>query len=393
MTLGRKQLIPALVLVLIAAGYTAYRWSGWGARNGSALRVSGNIELTEINLSFKAPGRIVELSVSEGQEVKRGDFIARLDQTELLRRRDSSEAVLASAESRLTQLETAIRYQEAQVEGQIARGQAELRQAEAVLAQLLAGSRPQEVESAQANRDRARAAFVRAQNDWERAQTLYKAEDISTAQFDDFRSRFETAQAQLKQAEEQLGLVREGPRKEDIAAARAQADRARAGLRLAEATRIELGRLREERKTRAAEIRQAKAQLEVAQTQLSDAEIQAPGDGVVLVKAAEAGEVVAAGATVVTIGNLAKPWLRAYINERDLGRLKLGSAASVRTDSFPERIFTGRVSFIASEAEFTPKQIQTTEERIKLVYRIKIDLDNPEGELKSNMPADAEISL
>ena len=116
-------------------------------------------------------------------------------------------------------------------------------------------------------------------------------------------------------------------------------------------------------------------------------------DGVVLVKSSEPGEVLAAGTTVVTLGNLAQPWLRAYINEQDLGRVKLGTAVKVTTDSFPGKTYTGRISFIASEAEFTPKQIQTHEERIKLVYRIKIDVDNPAGELKSNMPADAEIPL
>ena len=113
----------------------------------------------------------------------------------------------------------------------------------------------------------------------------------------------------------------------------------------------------------------------------------------VLVKAAEAGEVVAAGTTVLTVGDLDHPWLRGYINEQDLGRVKLGATVKVTTDSFRDNAYWGRVSFISSEAEFTPKQIQTPEERVKLVYRIKIDIANPEHELKSNMPADAEILL
>jgi HlyD family secretion protein len=116
-------------------------------------------------------------------------------------------------------------------------------------------------------------------------------------------------------------------------------------------------------------------------------------DGVVLVKAVEAGEVVAAGTTVVTLGDLSKPWLRAYINETNLGRVKLGTEVKVTTDSFPGKLYKGRIAFISSEAEFTPKQIQTHEERVKLVYRIKIELENPNGELKSNMPADAVIPL
>jgi len=114
---------------------------------------------------------------------------------------------------------------------------------------------------------------------------------------------------------------------------------------------------------------------------------------VVLVKSADVGEVLAAGATVVTVGDIEHPWLRAYINETDLGKVKLGSKARITTDSYPGKVYDGRVSFISSEAEFTPKQIQTQEERVKLVYRIKIEVDNPRHELKSNMPADAQIVL
>ena len=112
-----------------------------------------------------------------------------------------------------------------------------------------------------------------------------------------------------------------------------------------------------------------------------------------LVKAANVGEILAPGTTVLTIGDIDHPWLRGYINETDLGRVKLGTKARVTTDSYPGKVYSGRVSFIASEAEFTPKQIQTSEERVKLVYRIKIDVDNPQHELKSNMPADAEMVL
>ena len=128
-------------------------------------------------------------------------------------------------------------------------------------------------------------------------------------------------------------------------------------------------------------------------TQINDTVVVAPIDGVVLVKSAEVGEVLAAGTTVVTIGDIDHPWLRAYINETDLGRIKLGQSATLTTDSFSGKTYPGRISFIASEAEFTPKQIQTQEERVKLVYRIKIDVDNRSHDLKSNMPVDAEIQV
>ena len=388
--LDKRYLAAGLLLVLIVV---AVRWLGWGSGNQRVLNVSGNIELTEVDISFKTAGRLVTLAVEEGDQVKKGALIARLDQEELLQRRESAAASLDSTRSRLLQSGTAIEYQRQQAEAQLSRSRAELDQAKAVLQELEIGSRRQEIESAKAALARAKAEQQRAQADWERAQSLYKDKDISTARYDEAKAQFESAQAQLQQATEQFDLVQEGPRKEDIDGAKAQVERAKANVRLAEAARLELKRLQEEQLARKADTRQANAQLDVQETLLKNAEVTAPMDGVVLVKSAEPGEVLAAGTTVVTLGNLAKPWLRAYINEQDLGRVKLGTAVKVTTDSFPGKTYSGRVSFIASEAEFTPKQIQTQEERVKLVYRIKIDVDNPAGELKSNMPADAEIPL
>ena len=388
--LDKRYLAAGLLLVLIVV---AVRWLGWGSGNQRVLNVSGNIELTEVDISFKTAGRLVTLAVEEGDQVKKGALIARLDQEELLQRRESAAASLDSTRSRLLQSGTAIEYQRQQAEAQLSRSRAELDQAKAVLQELEIGSRRQEIESAKAALARAKAEQQRAQADWERAQSLYKDKDISTARYDEAKAQFESAQAQLQQATEQFDLVQEGPRKEDIDGAKAQVERAKANVRLAEAARLELKRLQEEQLARKADTRQATAQLDVQETLLKNAEVTAPMDGVVLVKSAEPGEVLAAGTTVVTLGNLAKPWLRAYINEQDLGRVKLGTAVKVTTDSFPGKTYSGRVSFIASDAEFTPKQIQTQEERVKLVYRIKIDVDNPAGELKSNMPADAEIPL
>jgi HlyD family secretion protein len=188
-------------------------------------------------------------------------------------------------------------------------------------------------------------------------------------------------------------MVQEGPRKEDIAGARADVARAQAGVKTAEANSLEVQRREQELVERRAEIDRSQAVSGMTQKQLSDTEVYTPIDGVVLVKAAEPGEVLAAGTTVVTIGDLDHPWLRAYINETDLGRVKLGQKVKLTTDSFPNKVYWGQISYIASEAEFTPKQIQTKEERVKLVYRIKIEVDNKEHELKNNMPVDAEILL
>jgi HlyD family secretion protein len=391
MKLNRKHAIPIIVAVLIAIAFLGFRW----VKKGSAhsIHVSGNIELTQVNISFKIPGKMVERLVNEGAFVKKGTTIARLDPQQLLHQREQVQAVLAAAISRLAQSHDAIAYQTANVSGQIEQRQAELTGSQANLRDLLAGSRPQEIENAKAAVDRARSEKTKAEADWQRAQKLYKNDDISASDLDGFRNRFDSSCAQLKQAEEQLALVVEGPRKETIQSMRAQVNRAEAGLKLAEAGHLEIKRLEQQLESSKAEVAQAQAQLAVIDTQLQDSVAVTPIDGVVLVKSAETGEVLAAGTSVVTVGDLARPWLRAYINEQDLGKVKLGGSVKIVTDSYPGKAYEGKVSFISSEAEFTPKQIQTNEERVKLVYRIKIDVENPKQELKANMPADAEILL
>jgi HlyD family secretion protein len=184
-----------------------------------------------------------------------------------------------------------------------------------------------------------------------------------------------------------------GPRREQIDAAQGQVEHARGALKMAEANTLEIKRRQEQITTQRAEIARSRASLALIDSQLADTIAASPVDGVVLVKSADVGEVLAPGTTVVTVGDIDHPWLRGYVNETDLGKVKLGSRARVTTDSYPGKIYNGRVTFISSEAEFTPKQIQTEQERVKLVYRIKIELENPNHELKSNMPADAEIVL
>ena len=389
----RLVLIPVMIIVVALAILLAYRAGWFSNRREGRIAFSGNIELTEVKVAFKTPGKIEMLSLREGDWVKQGDVLARLDQTQLLRQRDRILAAMSSAEARFEQAGTAVEYQSEALEGQTAQRQAEVRNAEAVLSELLAGSRKQDVEQAKAAVERARAEYETAERDWTRAQTLFKDEDISASAYDQAKTRYESAAAALKQADEKLSLVEEGARPETIDAARAQLRRAQAGLQLAEASRLEVKRSRQERQARSSDLAQARAELGVIDAQLADTVAVAPINGVVLVKSAEQGEVVAAGTTLVALGEIKRPWLRGYVSETDLGRVKIGSRARVTTDSYPGKVYEGRVTFISSEAEFTPKQIQTPEERVKLVYRIKVEVDNPNQELKSNMPADAEIIL
>jgi len=390
----KKSARIALVIAVIAAvGAGLVRAGFFSREDPNVIRLSGNLELTQVDMSFKMSGRLVTLHAEEGSQVAKGALIARIDQASTLRQKEREQAGLESARAQLTQSLTAVRLQKANLEGDLRLKRADVENADAHLAELLAGSRPQEIQTAQAQVRDAATWRDQARADWDRAQILFGNEDISRAQYDQFKAKFESTTQALRQAQERLALVKEGPRKETIAAARAQLERARAALQLAEANQIELKRREQEITVRRAEIERAKAGISIIDTQLDDTTITSPLDGVVLVKSAEPGEVVAAGATVCTIGDLAHPWLRAYISEKDLGRVKLGAKVKLSTDSFPGKTYIGKVSYIASEAEFTPKQIQTRDERVKLVYRIKIDVENPNQELKGNMPADAEIGL
>ncbi|MGD1091713.1 MAG: HlyD family efflux transporter periplasmic adaptor subunit [Bryobacteraceae bacterium] len=385
---------PIILILLIAAiGGGAWWWRTHSADDGTRILVSGNLEMTLVDISFKIPGRLVERTVDEGDSVKKGQLIARLDQAQLQRQRQRDHAIVFSADSSYQQLQTSIAFQKATLESDVAARRAELNQAQAKLDAMLNGSRKQDIQQAEAAVADAKAQLEFARQDWDRGQTLYKNEDISTQQYDQYRTKFDSATAMLRQAEEKLSLVKEGPRQEDIAGGRADVARAQAAVRTAEANRLELQRKEEELVARRAEIDRSKAQEGISETQLDDTSVYAPIDGVVLMKSAEVGEVLAAGTTVLTIGDLDHPWLRAYINETDLGRVKLGQRVKLTTDSYPGKVYEGRVTFISSEAEFTPKQIQTKEERVKLVYRIKIDVDNQAHELKNNMPVDAEIVL
>ena len=386
-----KKVILAIVLVaaLATAGVLTYR--SLHPETSNRILVSGNIELNQVDIAFKTSGRLIERTVDEGDTVQKGMVIARLDREQLLRQRETAEAGLQTSQALLAEAESALHWQRETMQADLQLRRADLSAAESQLLQLKNGSRPQEIQEAKAAVDAAQSQYDQAKKDWDRAQTLYKNDDISTSQHDQFRTRFESAEANLKQAREKADLVLSGPRSETIETASAQVERARASLKIGQANSIETTRREQEIVARRSDIERARSQIALIDTQLADTIAVSPISGVVLVKAADVGEVLAPGTSVVTVGDIDHPWLRAYIREQDLGRVKLGSKAKVTTDSFPGKVYDGRVSFISSEAEFTPKQIQTTEERVKLVYRVKIDIDNLHHELKSNMPADAEI--
>jgi len=325
----KKKLIPMiLILAVLTAVFLYFR--DRSPVNPDLIRVSGNIEITEAEVSFKIPGRVEERLVSEGETVTIGQVVARLDSRELGQEKAQRQAQVSSAR--------------------------------AALAELQAGSRAEEIAQAQALLERAQAEQERAQVESERQKKLYQREVISTREYDLARTTQDGAEAKVREAREYLTLVKKGPRQEKI-------DQARASLNAAE---------------------QVLAQ---AQTRLEYTVAVSPLSGIVLSKNIEPGEYVSPGTPVVTVGELGQVFLRAYINETDLGRVKVGQKVKVTTDTFPGKSYEGRIVFLAPQAEFTPKNIQTQKERVKLVYRIKVEIPNPQMELKPGMPADGEILI
>jgi HlyD family secretion protein len=370
-----------LLAVLVVAAVASYRFiRSKYQTDPTAIRVSGNIEVTDVEVSFKIPGRLEERAVSEGETVKAGQLVARLDRNELMQEVALRRAEAGVAQAALAELLAGSRPEE------IRESEAAVHKAQARLDEQVAGARPQDISAHQATVEGAKAEVDRLDAEYTRQTTLYKNDVISAREYEATQASLEAAKARFRENQERANLVIEGPRKEQIAQARASL--AQAQERLALVTKGPRQETIDQARARLEQIKQA---LAVAETRLSYATIVAPIGGVVLSENLEAGMYAAPGTPVVTVGDLVNLWLRAYISETDLGRVKVGQRVRVTTDTYPGKHYEGQVSFIASQAEFTPKNVQTEKERVKLVYRIKIDIQNPGMELKPGMPADAEV--
>jgi HlyD family secretion protein len=325
----KRRIVVVAFLVIAIALAVTLIWTG--SRKGTGgLVLSGNVEVTEARVGFTLPGKVVELLAEEGQAVKKDDPLASLDKGEL-----------ASL---------------------VAQQKAYLREALTRLSELRKGSRPQEIEQAKALVTSSDADLVKLKRDFERAEILHTNGAISTAQYDAAKSAYENRAAQHKRALETLSLVREGPRREDI----------------------EAGEHR---------VSQARAALATAEERLKNTDLAAPFAGIILKKNVETGETVSQGTPVYTVGDLGNPWVKVYVKEDRLGLVKLGQPAKVTVDSYKGKVYEGRVTYISSEAEFTPKMVQTHEERVKLVFAVKVSVKNVDGELKPGMPADVMIEM
>jgi HlyD family secretion protein len=321
-------IVLLLLLVLLIAG--GYWWSHRQKPVSNVLTLYGNIDIRQVQLAFNDAGRVSELLVQEGDTVRKGQVVARID---------------------------AVRYQDA-----VNRAQAALLAQQSVLGKLHAGSRPQEIAQARAALNAAEAAQANAKATYARQKTLVDSGFLPRQSLDNVTQQRDTAAADVQRARQSLSLAVQGPRKEDIAAAEAL-------------------------------VKADESALALAQRQLVDTTLRAPDDGVVENRILEVGDMAAPQTPVMTIARNNPVWVRAYVPETELGKIVPGMRADILSDSFPGQSFAGWIGAISPTAEFTPKSVETTELRAQLVYRVRVYACNPTQKLRLGMPVTVQVPL
>lgn len=323
-----KRIIPIMLILAVVGAGVWYLTQRRAVDNGT-LRLYGNVDIRQVELGFRVPGRIGQMHFEEGDSISRGALLASLDKQPFLDDLAAKEAAVAQATANLGKLE--------------------------------AGNRPDEIEQARAMVNERKAALEYAQQTFDRQQKLSQQDFASRSSYDQSVSNLNQAKASLRSAELALTLMIDGPRKEDIAAARAA-------------------------------LEAAKAQRDITRTSLKDADIFAPADGVILTRAVEPGAIVATGNTVFTLSMRAPVWVRAYIAEPNLGRIHPGMTVRLATDTKPDAPYEGQIGFISPVAEFTPKTVETPQLRSDLVYRFRVVVRNADDALRQGMPVTVHVT-
>jgi HlyD family secretion protein len=298
--------------------------------NPNSIEASGNIESTNVIVSSKVNGEIEKILYDEGQFVNEGDTVMTIDHETLQLQLDQAEAGVEAARAQLKLLRT--------------------------------GARKEDISQAEEGVRQAQVSFNLAKKDRERMESLHQSNSISQNQYDNAVAKFELAQAQLKSAQENLTKLKNLARPEEIQQAEANLDRQTAAAKLLKKS-------------------------------INDSYVQSPINGVIVNKFFEKGETVTQMSSLFKVSDLRTVDLKIYVSEEELGKVKLGQTADVSVDAYPNKTYTGKVTYISPEAEFTPKNIQTKDERTKLVFAVKLRVDNPDYELKPGMPADAAVHL
>ena len=383
----KRLILIGFLALLLGVGGLVY----WGQRKEGLtdLYYSGTIEATQANLAFQVSGRVQEVVFDEGQVVENKQLLAVLEQEEFNARQDQAQSDLMRSREGLKQLETLLELNRKILPAEVERVEASVQALESQLAELEAGYRIQEVEQSRYAYEQTRFALEEARKDKARFDKLFERKIIAEKDKDATDLRYDTALKDYEGAKQAFELLKEGYRKESIQTARSKLAEGRAALKQARENLKKIEAAESEVQAARAQVLSAQAVLELAKIQLKHSELRAPFKGIIVSRNVELGEVVSPGQEVISLADLSKVDLKVFVPETEIGMVKPGQAVAVKIDSFPVKTYTGHVSFISPEAEFTPKIIQTHKERVKLVYLVKIKILNPDLQLKPGMPADA----
>jgi HlyD family secretion protein len=372
-----------VVLALASAGAAAGR--AWSVRDHntsqSDLVLYGNLDLRQVQLAFNNNERIAEVLVQEGDRVRRGQTLAKLDTGRLEPQLAQAQAQAMAQGQVVSRLRTGSRPEE------IAQAEAQVAAQRQVVERLRNGCRPEEIAQARANVVSAKADEANSRQRYERLKALLATRAVSQEDFDAGKATLDMAEAKVLVNQKALDLAIAGPRKEDVAEAEAKLRGSQEALNLAIA-----GPRKEEVAQAEAQLRAAEAQVAFLRQQLADAAVVAPADAVVRTRILEPGDMASPQRPVFSLAITDPKWVRAYVSEPDLGKVRAGMEASVAVDSFPDRRFDGWIGFVSPVAEFTPKAVQTEELRTSLVYEVRVFVKDPSDTLRLGMPATVHLA-
>lgn len=367
------------VILVVIVGSALLALLLFSQRGGGPLKVSGFIEADEIRLGSRVGGRVGEVLVEEGQAVKAGQVLVTLEPYDLQARRAMAAAELAAKREAYTRFTAGYRAEE------VAQARAQRDRAKADLDKLIAGPRAEEIAAAQAQVRQAEAQAELYRIVFQQKATLRKKDAATQDELDTAEQQFKAARAVVEYRQQQLSELQAGSRKEDIANARAAYESADQALQL-----LEKGYRAEDIASAEAEVHAAEAALQAIDSQVEELTVKAPVDGVIEAAQINPGDMVPPNAPILSMIDPANLWVRAYVPENHLD-LQLGQRVEVKVDSYPDHQFAGTIGFIARQAEFTPGNVQTPEERSKQVFRIKVMLEEGTDVLRPGMTADVKL--
>lgn len=381
-------IISFFLLLIVVSLFILF---GRGCESSNKLFYSGTIEARQADLSFQTQGRVSEILVDEGSLVSKGQILARLDQSEYIARVEQAKASLNSLKKELQQLEVSLELNKTNLPAEVKRTEANVEALKAQLSELEAGYRQEDVEKGRLSMLAAETAMKTALKERDRIVKLYEDHTVSEKYRDDALLAYETSLRAYEQAKENYQQLKQGFRKENITAARAKLREGEAILTQAKKNLLKIDATEKMIEAAMAKVDAAESSLKLADIQLSYATLKAPFKGTITSRNLEEGEYVTPGREVFSMADLSSVDLKIFVDEESIGKVKYGQDVEVKVDTFPDKIFKGKVAFVSPEGEFTPKIIQTHKERVKLVYLVKAKIPNQEGDLKSGMPADAWI--